>query len=104
MNRTSTTFDGSHLVIETGAPQPDATTIVERKGLGHPDTLADHLAERLSQIYSQYTASRFGAVLHHNFDKLALSRRSKRSPVWIGESDLACAGSGQRASRQRVRR
>ncbi|MEV7466821.1 methionine adenosyltransferase [Streptomyces kronopolitis] len=72
MPRTSTTFGNSHLVIETGAPRPDATTIVERKGLGHPDTLADHLAERLSRAYSRYTVRHFGAVLHHNFDKLAL--------------------------------
>ncbi|MFJ2813723.1 MULTISPECIES: methionine adenosyltransferase [unclassified Streptomyces] len=72
MPRTSTTVGNSHVVIETSAPQPDATTIVERKGLGHPDTLADHLAERLSRAYSRYTVQRFGAVLHHNFDKLAL--------------------------------
>lgn len=72
MHRTSTTFGNSHVVIETGAAQPDATTIVERKGLGHPDTLADHLAEQLSRAYSRYTVEHFGAVLHHNFDKLAL--------------------------------
>lgn len=72
MQSTSTTFGPSHLVIETGAPRPQSTTIVERKGLGHPDTLADHLAERLSQVYSQYTFEHFGAILHHNFDKLAL--------------------------------
>ncbi|WP_405060316.1 hypothetical protein OG474_01385 [Kribbella sp. NBC_01505] len=52
--------------------RPDSTAIVERKGLGHPDTLADHLAERLSRAYSSYTLDHFGAVLHHNFDKLAL--------------------------------
>jgi len=62
----------SRTTIETGILPPDATTIVERKGLGHPDTLADHLAERLSQAYSRYTLDRFGAVLHHNFDKLAI--------------------------------
>lgn len=72
MSRTSTTINHSHLVIDTGMAKPDATTIVERKGLGHPDTLADHLAERLSRAYSHYTVQRFGAVLHHNFDKLAL--------------------------------
>ncbi|GAA3091232.1 hypothetical protein GCM10020254_40250 [Streptomyces goshikiensis] len=72
MPRTSTTIGNSHLVIETGRATPDATTIVERKGLGHPDTLADHLAERLSRAYSHYTVQHFGAVLHHNFDKLAL--------------------------------
>jgi S-adenosylmethionine synthetase len=34
--------------------------------------LADHLAEHLSRAYSRYTLDHFGAVLHHNFDKLAL--------------------------------
>lgn len=42
---------------------------VERKGAGHPDTLADGLAERLSFAYSQYTKEKFGVILHHNFDK-----------------------------------
>jgi S-adenosylmethionine synthetase len=46
--------------------------IVERKGLGHPDTLADALAERLSAAYSRHCLERFGAVLHHNLDKLYL--------------------------------
>lgn len=46
--------------------------VVERKGWGHPDTITDHLAEFLSACYSEYTKERFGAVLHHNFDKLAL--------------------------------
>ncbi|MEX0806256.1 MAG: methionine adenosyltransferase [Patescibacteria group bacterium] len=46
--------------------------VVERKGIGHPDTLADALAEYLSVKYSLYTQDAFGAVLHHNFDKVAL--------------------------------
>jgi S-adenosylmethionine synthetase len=45
---------------------------VERKGLGHPDTIADALAERLSVAYSRYTLDRFGAILHHNFDKISV--------------------------------
>lgn len=44
--------------------------IVERKGLGHPDTLADKLAEECSRVYSKYCLDNFGCVLHHNFDKL----------------------------------
>src|SRR5262249_54392362 len=72
MRRESTTVGPGHVVIDTGVARPDALTIVERKGLGHPDTLADHLAERLSRAYSRYTLDRFGAILHHNFDKLAL--------------------------------
>lgn len=46
--------------------------IVERKGLGHPDTLADALAENLSVVYSNYTLQQFGVILHHNFDKLGI--------------------------------
>ncbi|MGW2588398.1 methionine adenosyltransferase [Streptomyces virginiae] len=47
-------------------------TILERKGLGHPDTLADHLAEALSREYANWTLEHAGAVLHHNFDKLTM--------------------------------
>lgn len=46
--------------------------IVERKGEGHPDTLADDLAEHLSRVYANYTKEHFGAVLHHNFDKVGM--------------------------------
>ena len=46
--------------------------IVERKGKGHPDTLSDTLAEKLSNAYSKYTLENFGAVLHHNFDKVGM--------------------------------
>lgn len=60
-------------VVQVQACAPAAgTVLVERKGWGHPDTLADHLAEQLSRVYSRYTLEQFGAVLHHNFDKLAL--------------------------------
>lgn len=45
---------------------------IERKGKGHPDTLADALAEEFSRVYSNYTLSNFGAILHHNFDKVGL--------------------------------
>lgn len=65
-------LDGSPLLVQRQVPPPGELTIVERKGRGHPDTLADHLAERLSRAYSRYTKREFGAILHHNFDKLAL--------------------------------
>lgn len=44
--------------------------IVERKGLGHPDTLADGLADTLSIAYSRHCLDHFGVIPHHNFDKL----------------------------------
>ena len=45
---------------------------VEKKCVGHPDTLADGLAEHLSRKYSIYTRDKYGAILHHNFDKVGL--------------------------------
>lgn len=46
--------------------------IVERKGRGHPDTLADKLAELLSRTYAQLCRDRYGTILRHQFDKLSL--------------------------------
>jgi S-adenosylmethionine synthetase len=46
--------------------------MVERKGLGHPDTLADAVAEEMSRRYASYCTGRFGAVAHHWFDKVVL--------------------------------
>lgn len=63
-----------------------AWEIIERKGTGHPDTLADTLAEELSIAYSKYTLSNFGAILHHNFDKLSLLGGS--STVKLGYSRM----------------
>ncbi len=60
------------IVIAGMNPEPMPFEFVERKGQGHPDTLADGLAEYLSAKYSEYTKRRFGAVLHHNFDKIGL--------------------------------
>lgn len=59
---------------------------VERKGAGHPDTLADELAEKLSINYSKYTLNNFGVILHHNFDKVGLLGGS--SYVNFGEGHL----------------
>ena len=49
-----------------------AMEIVERKGLGHPDTLCDSAAEALSIALSKYYVEHFGRILHHNVDKVAL--------------------------------
>lgn len=48
------------------------TEFVERKGVGHPDTLADGIAELASIRYAEYCLREFGAVLHHNLDKVAV--------------------------------
>jgi len=46
--------------------------VVERKGIGHPDTLSDGIAESVSMEYSRLTRQKYGAVLHHNIDKLGV--------------------------------
>ena len=46
--------------------------MVERKGKGHPDSVADECAEEISRRLSKYYRKTFGQVLHHNVDKLAL--------------------------------
>jgi S-adenosylmethionine synthetase len=45
---------------------------VERKGVGHPDTMCDAIAERASRYYSRHCLEEFGRVAHHWFDKVML--------------------------------
>ena len=54
--------------------------IVERKGLGHPDTICDLVMEAISQALSQAYLEKFGRILHHNCDKglLAAGRAEHR--------------------------
>jgi len=57
--------------------------LVERKGLGHPDYIADAVAEASSVALSKYYIERFGTILHHNLDKvLIVGGQSK--PVFGG--------------------
>ena len=65
--------------------QKSAIEIVERKGLGHPDTLCDRAAEELSIAFSQYYLKKFGRVLHHNIDKCLL----------VGGHSEVCFGGGK---------
>ncbi|MEM1825474.1 MAG: methionine adenosyltransferase, partial [Desulfurococcaceae archaeon] len=46
--------------------------IVERKGLGHPDYIADSASEAASRELSKYYLKEFGTILHHNLDKTLL--------------------------------
>ncbi len=43
--------------------------LVERKGIGHPDTICDLVMERISQALSQSYLKHYGRILHHNCDK-----------------------------------
>lgn len=46
--------------------------IVERKGVGHPDTICDAIMDRVSIELSKEYQKQFGAILHHNIDKAFL--------------------------------
>lgn len=59
--------------------------VVERKGLGHPDTICDALAEEASRALSRFYVDRFGQILHHNVDKALLCGGSARPRFGGGE-------------------
>ena len=46
--------------------------LVERKGLGHPDYIADSASEVASRALCRYYLKEFGTILHHNLDKTLL--------------------------------
>ncbi|MEM2013982.1 MAG: methionine adenosyltransferase, partial [Desulfurococcaceae archaeon] len=46
--------------------------LVERKGLGHPDYIADSASEAASRALCKYYLKEFGTILHHNLDKTLL--------------------------------
>lgn len=43
--------------------------LVERKGLGHPDSIADGVSESVSRALSRLYLDEFGKILHHNTDE-----------------------------------
>jgi S-adenosylmethionine synthetase len=57
--------------------------MVERKGLGHPDSICDALAEAASLALCRLYLERFGVIFHHNVDKVLL---------WGGEARPAFGG------------
>lgn len=62
--------------------------LVERKGIGHPDSVADGLAESISRALCQEYLNRFGAVLHHNTDKTQIV--AGRSNPSFGGGEVIC--------------
>jgi S-adenosylmethionine synthetase len=75
------------LVYSSGVSKINDTPfeVVERKGIGHPDTLCDTLAEKISQRYSQHCLENYGVVLRHMVDKIALSGGSSKVSFGGGE-------------------
>lgn len=65
-------MDAAHVFVDEltgGSPREGRVEIVERKGLGHPDTICDLVMEQISQELSKAYLEKFGRILHHNCDK-----------------------------------
>ncbi|ABB23435.1 methionine adenosyltransferase [Pelodictyon luteolum] len=55
--------------------------LVERKGIGHPDTICDSVMEAASLALSKAYREQFGRILHHNLDKgLLIAGRTAVKP------------------------
>ncbi|HRQ38105.1 MAG TPA: methionine adenosyltransferase [Chloroflexota bacterium] len=64
-----------NIIVTQASALPTAAQpveIVERKGIGHPDSLCDGIAERISVAYMHWCQEHGGTLLHHNFDKVQL--------------------------------
>ncbi len=72
-----------NIEVELLRRQPSKVEIVERKGLGHPDSLCDGIAEEMSLALSQEYLRETGQVLHHNVDKMLIA---------AGEADVDFGG------------
>jgi S-adenosylmethionine synthetase len=58
--------------IDRQAVADQEVEIVERKGLGHPDSICDGIAERVSRELARAYLDRVGTVLHYNTDETQL--------------------------------
>lgn len=66
-------------------PSSGSFEVVERKGAGHPDSLADALANEVSIAYSRHCLDAVGVIPHHNIDKLYIGAGHYRNDYGICE-------------------
>ncbi|MFH1443699.1 MAG: methionine adenosyltransferase [Candidatus Micrarchaeota archaeon] len=59
--------------VEHTAKDIGNVEIVERKGLGHPDSICDGIAEEVSIALCREYIKECGSILHHNTDKVLLN-------------------------------
>ena len=59
--------------------------LVERKGIGHPDSISDGIAESVSRALCKEYRERFGKILHHNTDEVQLVAGSSNPEFEGGE-------------------
>ena len=58
--------------LDRQAVEDQSVEIVERKGIGHPDSISDGVAEAVSRALSALYLDRVGKVLHYNTDETQL--------------------------------
>ncbi|ERH02277.1 MAG: archaeal S-adenosylmethionine synthetase, partial [Halonotius sp. J07HN6] len=58
--------------LDRQAVEDQSVEIVERKGVGHPDSISDGIAEAVSRALSELYLDRVGKVLHYNTDETQL--------------------------------
>ena len=57
--------------------------IVERKGIGHPDSISDGIAESVSRALCLAYMEKFdGKIMHHNTDEVQITGPENRPPFW----------------------
>ncbi|MGL4670147.1 MAG: methionine adenosyltransferase [Methanobacteriaceae archaeon] len=59
--------------------------IVERKGIGHPDSISDGIAESVSRALCEMYLDRLGGVLHHNTDEVQITAGESNPKFGGGE-------------------
>lgn len=55
--------------LDQPAIQRHRVEVVERKGIGHPDSICDAVMEQASLALCREYIGKFGRILHHNLDK-----------------------------------
>ncbi|OYV13620.1 MAG: S-adenosylmethionine synthetase [Methanosaeta sp. NSM2] len=74
-------------MIVVNKPFTPPYEVVERKGLGHPDTLADGISEAISRSLCRHYLEESGQILHHNVDKVLIIA-GQSAPLFGGGSIL----------------
>ncbi len=87
--------------VNTKPVEEQAIEMVERKGLGHPDSLCDGIAEAVSVALCKEYKRKCGMVLHHNTDKVQLIA-GRSNPEYGGGEVISpiCILLGGRATRE----
>jgi S-adenosylmethionine synthetase len=69
--------------VDRQAVEDQAVEIVERKGVGHPDSLCDGIAEHVSRALCRLYLDRVGEILHYNTDETQLAA-GRSAPAFGG--------------------